>query len=152
PTEYGNYFSWGETSAKSSSSGNCATYGRNISDISGKTKYDAAYAKWGSTWRIPTLDEIDELISNCTTEWRSMDGVYGRKVTGPNGNSIFLPAAGCLIGMTLKSAGGYGEYWCSTSDNDNKSQYAYYLYISKNIVTSSWDNRNNGATVRPVSY
>lgn len=60
-------------------------------DISGNEQYDAARIYWGETWRIPTAAEIAELCHGCTWEWEILNGVSGAKVTGPNGNYIFLP-------------------------------------------------------------
>lgn len=58
--------------------------------------YDVAAYLWGDGWRIPTAAEWQELIDNCTFEWQTADaaGCEGVKVTGPNGNSIFLSAEG----------------------------------------------------------
>ncbi len=67
PEGYGDYFSWGETTTKEEYSKNsCLTYDKEIGDISGDPTYDVASANWGRTWRMPTLDEIKELIDNCT--------------------------------------------------------------------------------------
>ena len=55
------------------------------------TKYDAARKNWGGSWRMPTRNEVDELCEKCTWTWVKFNGVEGFKVTGPNGNSIFLP-------------------------------------------------------------
>ena len=63
-----------------------------LSDISGNSKYDAARANWGKNWRMPTAEEQQELLENCSWEWTTLNGVGGMQVTGPNGNSIFLPA------------------------------------------------------------
>jgi hypothetical protein len=59
---------------------------------------------------MPTNDEIQELIDNCIWTWTSMNGVNGYKVEGPNGNSIFLPAAGYRFGSSLNEAGSRGTY------------------------------------------
>jgi uncharacterized protein YjdB len=100
PEEFGSYFAWGETTEKSTFSWSNYSYGSgannmtNIgSDISG-TKYDAAYAKWGKDWRMPTEKEISELTTKCKFNVESINGVDGYLVTGPNGNTIFIPIAG----------------------------------------------------------
>ena len=69
-----------------------------MSDISGNAQYDVAKAKWGGEWRMPTGEEMDELLNECTWTWELKEGVKGYKITGPNGNSIFLPAAGSRNG------------------------------------------------------
>lgn len=160
PEEYGDYFAWGETTTKSSYySDNSVTYGLSISKLESRgiigsdgnltAAYDAATANWGSDWRMPTLDEMKELINECEWEWTSVNGVKGRLVTGPNGNSIFLPAAGYRSDTSLYDAGSYGEYWSATPDS--YSYYAYYLRF--NSGNSDWSdyNRLSGRVVRPVS-
>lgn len=102
PEESGDYFAWGETTTKSSyTEGNSITYGLSIEELKSRgiigadgnltSAYDAATANWGDNWRMPTVDEMIELINGCEWEWTSVNGVNGRLVTGPNGNSIFLP-------------------------------------------------------------
>ena len=78
-----------------------------------------------------------------------MNGVKGRKVTGPNGNSIFRPAAGCHLSTSLYTAGANGDYWSATSLSD--SNYAYYLYFRSDDYDWYYRNRYDGHTVRPVS-
>ena len=53
---------------------------------------DAAWVNWGPMWRMPNEEQFDELEENCTWKWSIKNGVEGRMITGPNGNSIFLPA------------------------------------------------------------
>ena len=118
-------------------------------NISG-TQYDVARVKWGGSWRMPTLAECKELINKCTWTWTTYNGVEGQKVTGPNGNSIFLPFAGYRYGAGVSSQGSYGGYWSGTLD-EGGSYYAYYLYFSNGNVY--WHNyfRYYGHSVRPVS-
>ena len=117
PEEYGDYFAWGETEPKSGyTADNSATYKKAIGDISGDLRYDAARKNWGNSWRIPTEAEFSELISNCTWTWTTQNNVNGYRVTGVNGNSIFLPAASCCVGSSLSSRGEYGNYWASTPE------------------------------------
>ena len=160
PEEYGDYFAWGETEPKSSYySDNSVTYGLSISELESRgiigadgnltAAYDAATANWGGNWRMPTLNEIKELLDECTWEWTTMNGVYGRKVTGPNGNSIFLPAAGYRYDTSLYFAGSGGYYWSATPGSG--SNCAYYLFFYSG--NGGWDGyyRYYGFTVRPVS-
>jgi hypothetical protein len=110
---------------------------------------DAATANWGGAWRMPTKAEQDELRNNCTWTWTTQNGVNGYKVTGPNGNSIFLPAAGYLVGGALNLAGSGGYYWSSSLYTDGPSG-AYYVYFSSGGVDWYYGNRYYGFSVRPV--
>ena len=151
PSEYGNYYAWGEVEPKESyTQQNCVTSGQVIGDISGNPQYDAARANWGSTWRMPTIAEFRELINNCTWTWTSEGGNNGYRVTGPNGNSIFLPAAGRRDGTSLNFAGSYGFYW-SSAPNESNTHYAYYLYFYSDGHGTDCYSRSDGLSVRPVS-
>ena len=89
---------------------------------------DAATANWGGSWRMPTEDELKELINNCTWTWTTLNGVNGYKVVGPNGNFIFLPAAGYRNDSWLNDAGLYGKYWSSSLYTDGSIE-AYNLHF-----------------------
>ncbi len=151
PEEYGDYFAWGETTPKGEYTwGNCKTMEKNIGDISGNPAYDAATANWGGSWRMPTETEIQELIDNCTWQWTTVNGVEGQKVTGPNGNSIFLPAAGWRYGSSLSFAGSNGYYWSSTPGGST-TRDAYTLNFYSGNHSLNWLYRYYGLSVRPVS-
>ena len=158
PEGYGGYYAWGETEEKSdygwdtyryynSSTGDFDYIGSNISG----TSYDVAHVKWGGGWRMPTRDEIKELCEKCSWEWTSVTGVNGQKVTGPNGNSIFFPAAGYRRGTEVYDRGSNALYWSGTLYEDF-SGGAYYLYfISGGGDWHDWSYRDDGRTVRPVT-
>lgn len=133
PEDYGNYYSWG--------------WG---GEVKGSVLYDAARANWGGTWRLPTKAELEELENKCTWIWTTQKRVKGYKVTGPNGNSIFLPAAGFRDGRSLLSAGEYGYYWSSTPYESN-SNYAYYLDFNGGHQGVQWHYRYDVLSVRPVA-
>lgn len=165
PEEYGGYYAWGETEEKSNYTAQTYKYwtdkdgdgyydydeGTISSDISG-TQYDVAHVKWGGSWRMPTRTEIQELVNNCTWEWTTVNGVNGYRVTGSNGNSIFLPAAGCRYGTGVYNTGGSGGYWSSTP-GESSSYGAYVLGFGYNggNYWSHWSYRDYGHSVRPVS-
>ena len=150
PEEYGGYYAWGETTTKIEyTEENCLTFGKQMNDISGNTQYDAATANWGGAWRMPTYDELNELNTQCTWTWTTQDGVNGYKVEGPNGNSIFLPAAGHRYGSSLYNAENFGYYWSSTP-YENFDYDAYYLYFSSASHDMSSNDRYYGRSVRPV--
>ncbi len=151
PSDYGDYYAWGETSTKSSyTEENSKTYGRSMGSIAGDPEYDAARANWGGTWRLPTASEIDELVNKCTRTWTTQGGHNGYKVTGPNGNSIFLPAAGWRYGASLLGAGGYGNYWSAPPYGDGADR-ACSLVFSGDAFHRGWGYRVAGLSVRPVS-
>ncbi len=100
PSDYGNYYAWGEIRPKAEyTEENWVFYGRreeDIPNIGGNPQYDAARANWGGTWRLPTWAECEELVSECTWTAASLGEHNGCKITGKNGNSIFLPASGSI--------------------------------------------------------
>ena len=168
PEDYGDYFAWGETTTKDTY--NWSTYKWCNGSSSTLTKYcnnssygnngftdnktqldlsdDAARVNWGGSWRMPTDAEMTKLRTECTWTWTTQNGVYGRKVTSKsNGNSIFLPAAGCRLGSLLDRAGSYGYYWSSSLDTDDPYDAWYF---SSGTVYRLNDNRYFGHSVRPV--
>ena len=161
PEEFGGYYAWGETEEKSDYS--LETYKHAVdydgdgygdeyiyigSNISG-TQYDVARVKWGGSWRMPTQDEIRELVENCSWKWTTYNGVKGQLVTGPNGNSIFLPAAGFRYDAGVE--GDCGFYW-SAAPREDYSGCAWNLYFDGNRYDwYYWGGRTFGCTVRPVS-
>ena len=121
-----------------------------MSDISGNSMYDVARAKWGGSWRLPTKKELEELESKCKWEWTIQNGKKGYKVTGPNGNSIFMPAAGYRNWSSLYFAGEYGFYWSSTPYGSD-DEYAFGLEFNSSGRSVRWLYRGYGRSVRPVS-
>lgn len=156
PWEYGNYYAWGETEPKTTyeketyqfwNNGEYINIGNEISN----TKYDVAHVKWGGKWRMPTAGELMDLITNCTWENVTMNGINGYRVTGRNGNSIFLPA--CDIGYEGRT----GSYRSSTRDPDLSYEYysAYDLFFDisygkRHISTDKKVCDYDGEVVRPV--
>ena len=167
PEGYGGYYAWGETEEKSDYTEYTYKYVRDLdgdgnywddednwmnigSNISG-IQYDVAHVKWGGSWRMPTLDEIKELVNKCSWKWTSLNGVSGQLVTGPNGNSIFLPAAGSRRGAGLFTRGSRGYYWSATL-YEYFSSLAYNLYFYDGYDGwNYWDYRYDGHAVRPVT-
>lgn len=150
PSDYGDYYVWGETTPNATyEESNSKTYGKSLGDISGNPEYDAARANWGGSWRLPTKTECVELIDRCTWTWMTQEGHNGYKVTGSNGNFIFLPAAGYRNGSSLYGAGTLGNYWSSTPYGSN-AQSAYYLCFNSGDHYVFCYYRF-GRSVRPVS-
>lgn len=154
PEDYGNYYAWGEIKTKSEyTSDNSITYGKLFkfkNDINGDARYDAARANWGGTWRLPTDTELEELTYKCTWTWTTQNSISGCKVTGPNGNSIFLPAAGYRYGSSLYDAGRNGYYWSSTPiDYNYDHACGLFFYNGYDLVYNHY--RLYGLTVRPIT-
>ena len=170
PEDYGDYFAWGETTTKSTYSLGTYKWCNGSSDT--QTKYctdsdygivdnkttldlsdDAAYVNWGTSWRMPTKAEQDELrnFSYVTWKWTTQNDVKGYKVTSrTNGNSIFLPAAGYRYDSVLNDADPNGNYWSSYL-NTSSSDLACSLNLnSGNVYSRSHFYRFLGLSVRPV--
>ncbi|MBO4875709.1 MAG: hypothetical protein J5542_10440 [Bacteroidales bacterium] len=92
---------------------------------------------------------MNELKNNCTVTLTTQNGVNGRLFTGPNGNSIFLPAAGYRNGSDLGSAGSLGYYWSSSFDTGTLS-YAWDLSFYSGSCSMNGSLRYLGQSVRPV--
>lgn len=161
PEECGGYYAWGETKTKDSYSlENYSYYDSNTTkytnigyDIS-NTEHDAVKVNLGNDWRMPTKEEADELLKNCTIEWTQINSVNGYKLTGSNGNSIFLPASGLMSSSFLVSNNESAHYWTSNNifeTGDYKgscglvstSQIGVYLWVFDTY-------RYWGLTIRPV--
>ncbi len=173
PEAYGDYFAWGEVAPKSEYEWSTYKYGEEWNKL---TKYctesewgkdgftddltelepqdDAAQVNWGGNWRMPSLEQIEELYNNTDNTWVSNfegTGVSGRKFTNKKDSSkfIFLPATGYRYGTSLIYAGSYGYYWSRTLGTDYPSN-AYNLGFSSGSVSWGSSSRSNGRTVRPV--
>ncbi|MBR4156797.1 MAG: hypothetical protein IKU01_08930 [Bacteroidales bacterium] len=153
PTECGDYFAWGEIETKTEyTEANSLTHGIYMDDIGGNPQYDAARAIWGSTWRLPSREEIEEIVAECTWEWTSVDGMNGCKITGPNGNHIFVPAAGCYIGAELKMLGQNGMYHSYKMCGDYVNfSYGFHFGEGDDNYQLDWLYRAYGRSIRPVT-
>ena len=163
PEEYGGYYAWGELHEKSDYDRDTYQYFQQNTDnswdeenwifignnISG-TQYDVARVQWGESWRMPNLAECQELVDKCTWKWVTYKGVDGQKITGPNGNCIFLPAAGFYTGTNVLNKGSYGHYW-SGDFYEDRSYNAYCLYFYDSNPYWNDKERYYGRSVRPVS-
>ena len=166
PEEFGDHFAWGETTPKrvyiwenyewcNGRYNTMTKYCTNSENgtVDGKTELDpeddAAYMNWGPSWRMPTREQQNELRTNCTWVWTSMNGVNGQLVIGPNGNSLFLPAADYGdLEMKLVNAGSFGRYWSRTLSPNGNSNLACNLAFPD--VMSAYGYRRYGYSVRAV--
>lgn len=162
PEDYGYYFAWGETSIKYVYSWDTYAYGYEEEGdpvILHLTKYntddnltilqpgdDAATANYGG--RMPTMVECQELLDNCTSVWTTLNGVPGRRFTGPNGSSLFLPAAGERYGVE-HGFNDLGLYWTSSLDPPGSS-FAYSFRFYSSWVVLDEADRSTGRSVRAV--
>ena len=174
PEEYGDYFAWGETdpnkeyywwdttpwvyiengSIKLSKYNTKDTYGEvdNLTEL--EPEDDAAYVNMGPEWRMPSKEQIDELTANCSWSWTQVNGVNGHLITGPNGNTMFLPAAGSRLEYDLSGDGVYAHYWTRSlyvlNANVSFPTSGYKLYGTSSSLGWNAGSRNCGFTVRAV--
>ena len=169
PEEFGLYFAWGETQGYTGITDEkqfswadytlCDKVPINLlkyNETDGLTTLEAAddaATATDSSCRMPTYNELDELIENTTSEWvddYNGTGVSGRIFTSNvNGNSIFIPAAGNCYNGTVDEVGQYGGLWSSSLSSENElSAWALYFYSDY----EDWDyfNRYAGNPIRPV--
>ncbi len=114
-------------------------------------KHDAAQVQWGGGWRMPTLQELKDLCTNCLWVWASMNGVRGYIVQGRGkyaSASIFLPAAGRGYRPSLCNAGSSGYYWSSVTTSD--SNFSWSLDFDGHNYGAQTIGRHNGRSIRPV--
>ena len=171
PEEYGDYFAWGEISSKDRY--DWSTYKWCNGSMYALTKYcaysgygdngfadfkteldledDAAYVNMGPSWRMPTFEQMQELIEHCTCVFTQRNGVCGCLVVGPNSKTMFLPAAGGSGQDAYGEEGRLGIYWTSKC-HYNDSFYAFFFCFDTDDRTFSKDfnYRSFGFTVRPV--
>lgn len=171
PEGYGDYFAWGETVPKSIYDWKSYKYGNFINEHYELNKYcsdtgfglngfvddltvlepddDAVTVNWGAGWRMPTRGDWEELYQNTTYAITTLNGVDGCLFTAPNGNSLFLPAAGYWWGGEFNSAG-IGIYWSSSINVEFPYRsWGYHINPDSSHVCGSSD-RNRGQTVRAV--
>ena len=166
PEEYGGYYAWGETEVKENytwetykwCNGSYDTMTKyctnsNSGTVDNKTvldpEDDVAHVKWGGSWRMPTMAEQDELRTKCTWLWTTLNGINGYKVTGPNGNSIFMPVAGYRAGSGVFYSDNGWSWSSSLGSYYNGS--AFYLDFYLDDYDSSTYDRCYGLSVRPVT-
>lgn len=180
PEDYGDYFAWAETEPKKRYTPDTYKWCKDGFEI--VTKYctnsefgnvdnrtviersdDAANVNWGGNWRMPTKSEWDELFDYCTLNVDNIDGVDGLTLVGPNGKSIFLPAAGIAEGKFIGAAAGFAFYYWTSSllseYDDAVGAHAWMAAIYKGDLElyeyfeGGWTSgltREVGCSIRPV--
>lgn len=171
PEDAGDYFAWGETETKGFYDWKQYKYSM-FDDVGYKlTKYctnsicgyngfvdnltvlesidDAVSANWGEGWRMPTAEEFDELYQNTTFIWTTLNGVEGRLLTGPNGNSIFMPATGFYLDGDLICTG-LGIYWSGSLQTVSQVSAWSLHFDYENCHVCATYERSRGQVVRAV--
>ena len=152
PEDYGYYFRWAETtpSVDGDTENSYPYLGVDFGESIAGTQYDAAMVNWGISWKMPTIEQIEELMENCTYTWTAQNGINGAKVIGSNGAYIFLPASGCrsFSSGTLNFVGSDGYYWTATPFSANYGRGIFF-----NSYFTRWINQTRayGFPVRAVT-
>ena len=164
PEEFGGYYAWGDTQVKNKYSWETYKYATLGDDEVFMTKYctdseygevdnklvldsfdDVVHVVWGGNWRMPTKEELTELISNCSYTWTSLNGVNGVRLIARNGNGIFLPASGEYDYVN----GYFGRIWSNTLDSEETTD-AFVISFSDEGIDCYSHERYCGISVRPV--
>lgn len=182
PQDYGKYYSWGEVQPKSEYRWGNYKWSDGFEPANAKeyeelkmTKYclykiygtkddrkvlekedDAAYLTWGPNWRMPTRQEVQDLLDKCDWEWNRVEGLYGYKISSKKtGKSIFLPAAGMIASNGSNNSGMMCNYWTSSLHDQNEQYYAYsFVYLDNGKEGTEYISqtyRYLGMTIRAVS-
>ena len=166
PEDYGDHFAWGETEPKdyffwtnyiwNVGGAYCSLIRYNTDPFFGEVddrtelllQDDAAYVNWGSSWRIPTKTQLEELRDQCAWQYTEKNGINGFLFTGPNGKTLFLPAAGYCDVASIYGVGYNGYYWSRTLNSGDPKE-AYYLdcHYNYDLIHVC---RDGGISIRPV--
>lgn len=158
PEEYGWYYAWGDTLVREACMKCSYLYydpqwddyidiGQNISG----TDFDVAYRLLGTGWRMPTKEEMQELMKKCSWTWITYNGkVEGYKVKGPNGNKIFLPASGYKKDKRVLGQGQRAVYWVGTKKKEDLNMANCLYFFSGDVYWYSSNACFYGCSIRPV--
>lgn len=170
PEGNGDYFAWGEIVPKELYDWKSYKYGRFLNERYELSKYctdsvygldgfvdnltllepndDVANVCWGADWRMPTIEEWEELFLNTTGTWTTQNDVNGWRCTASNGNSLFLPAAGYWWGDAFNA--NLGLYWsCTLNPLYPYRAWGFHFNTDSSHLCGSSD-RNRGQSVRAV--
>jgi len=172
PEDYGDYYAWGEIEKKDSyfwtnykfrTEGDSwdnvkfskyntkSSYGTVDNKINLDLEDDVAHALLGNNWRIPTREQWVELSDNCTWTETTLNGVDGFLVEAQNGNSIFLPIGGCVVGDGIHDWTSSGCYWSSTLRDDAPIQALDAILSTNGAGCSYTISRYEGLSIRAVT-
>jgi len=159
PEDFGGHYPWAMTEElEYYSPDNYAYYDLETgwSDVMGQsiggTEYDVARQKWGGNWKMPDINEMKEVLLECRRDFTTRNGVEGLLLTGNNGNSIFLPAAGYYFADKHVEVGERGAYWTETYWTKRQGyKFAYSMVMKDNTC---WygvgDQTFKGLSVRAI--
>ena len=161
PSEIGDYFAWGEKESKDAYGWETYRLCRGSYDsifkytkTDGKSvlepQDDVAKSVLGGEWRIPTKEDMEELVEECEWKWTRENGHLGWKVMGPNNNYIFLPASGAASSYRITGVNELGRYWTATRDDSDYSAYNLRFKDGTDTIVVVDDTRFYGRTIRPV--
>lgn len=153
--DYGGLYGAGDPTGLKTTTNYQDYYWVDGANISG-TQYDLAHVKWGGTWRMPTIEELQELKENCT--WKhnvELDGIKGSIAKGPNGKELFFPYAGCRNGSSKSGFEEWASIWSSNEGFAGSDTYSYsYKDLDINLPTGTVRLDGNrcidGQSIRPV--
>jgi len=165
---YGEYFAWGETTAKDEFSWSNYRFGTATAltgyntdpshgTVDGRPVLDAgddpAHVRLGGRWRMPTRVELEELLAGCEWTWTTRDNVKGYLVTGKKAGYtdriLFLPASGAVYPGSNCFPGVFGDYWTASLSPADPSN-ASFLYFHADGCSIGNYPRSRGLTIRPV--
>ena len=169
PEQYGDYYAWGESAPKEVFSWENYKWCNGAPTTQTKYCTDGVYGFEGFTddkvelesaddaasahshgGHMPSYDQIVELYENCTLQWSQRNGVDGLLVIGPNGNTLFFPAAGYRSGDKEYSVGSGGYYWSNTLYSRLPYRACRMYFNSSNWYYTGGSERYFGFTVRAV--
>lgn len=161
PSEIGDYFAWGEKESKDAygwetyrlcrgSYDSIFKYTENDGKRVLDPQDDVAKSMLGGEWRIPTKEDMEELVEECEWKWTRENGHLGWKVIGPNNNYIFLPASGAASSYRIAGVNELGRYWTATRDDSDYSAYNLRFKDGTDTIVVVDDTRFYGRTIRPV--
>jgi hypothetical protein len=172
PAEYGDYFAWGETAPKEgyfysnykwyiggdyhkiSKYSSNSDYGTVDNIVGLELEDDAAYVNWGAEWRMPEVEQINELLDNCTSEWTTVNGMGGYLLkSNTNERAMFFPAAGWYNPYGIQELETAGCYWSRFNLYTSLPYCAYnlgFLYGNMGFNGLGYIGRQNGCSVRAV--
>ena len=177
PEDCGDYFAWGEVTTKvdylwstykwcNGDENELTKYNTIVENgvVDNKTvldlKDDAAFARWGGNWRIPTETEWQELIDFCTWTWTTINGIEGYKISsnisGYSQKSIFLPTTGWRAKGLNPYGTLFGVYWANSlksvelNDKPQDSSWGSCISFSDGNIYIRGNKRYIGLPIRPV--